>query len=99
MTGNVHWTQRAERDIEQIADYVTTQSGRQSAGQDFFDRLEECLKNLADQPLMGPARDDLAVGLRYQPFERYLILYRVMDDGVEIDRLIHAARNIEAIFH
>ncbi len=33
-----------------------------------------------------------------QGFERHLIFYRVLDDEVEILRVLHAARDIEGIF-
>lgn len=32
-------------------------------------------------------------------FERYLIFYRPLTDGVEILRVIHGARDIERLFH
>jgi toxin ParE1/3/4 len=33
--------------------------------------------------------------LRSFPFGAYLILYRIVDDGVEIVRVVHSARNLD----
>lgn len=31
-------------------------------------------------------------------FERYLVFYRVLDDGVEVLRVLHGSRDIERLF-
>lgn len=41
---------------------------------------------------MGVARFDIRRGLRMFPVGNYLILYREIDDGAEILRVIHGAR-------
>ena len=45
--------------------------------------------------MMGRARPELRADLRSLPFGAYLILYRVVEDGVEIIRVVHAARNLD----
>jgi toxin ParE1/3/4 len=32
------------------------------------------------------------------PFERYVVFYLPMSDGIDIVRVLHSARDIEAIF-
>ena len=46
-------------------------------------------------PLIGRARPELRADLRSFPYGAYLILYRAIDDGVEIVRVVHAARNLD----
>ena len=53
---------------------------------------------LADHPLLGPARPDIAPDLRYLISGNYLILYRALGDSVEIVRVLHGARNLSALF-
>jgi len=48
---------------------------------------------------MGRARDELEVGLRSFPVGRYAIFYLPIPDGVEIVRVLHGARDLDAIFH
>lgn len=45
--------------------------------------------------MIGRARPELRPDLRSLPFGAYLILYRVIDDGAEIVRVVHAARNLD----
>ncbi len=47
---------------------------------------------------MGPARPDLAAGLRYFIVGNYLVLYREAPDGVEIVRVVHGARHLPNLF-
>lgn len=48
-------------------------------------------------PLSGPARDQLAPGLRVTFHSPYAIYYRVQADAVVIVRVIHGARDIAAL--
>lgn len=43
---------------------------------------------------MGIARPEVRVDLRIFPMGNYLILYREVDDGAEIVRVIHGARQL-----
>jgi toxin ParE1/3/4 len=52
---------------------------------------------LADNPAIGQARPDIAPRLRYFPTRNYLILYREMNGGVEIVRVVHGARYLPDI--
>jgi toxin ParE1/3/4 len=44
---------------------------------------------------MGMARDDIAAGMRHFPVGNYLILYRVLGDGVEVVRYVHGMRRLQ----
>jgi toxin ParE1/3/4 len=50
---------------------------------------------LGRNPRIGRARPELRSDLRSFPFGAYPILYRVVDDGVEIVRVVHAVRNLD----
>ena len=54
--------------------------------------------NLIENPRMGPARDDIRQGLRYLGSDTYLNLYRIVDDGVEIVRVVHGQRDLFGLF-
>jgi toxin ParE1/3/4 len=45
--------------------------------------------------MIGRARPELRPDLRSFPYGAYLILYRAIDDGAEIVRVVHAARNLD----
>ena len=53
--------------------------------------------NLRHFPLAGPARDQLAAGLRVIFHSSYDIYYMLMPDTLMIVRVIHGARDIAAL--
>lgn len=64
----------------------------------WIDRLDDKLRLLASQPLMGRSRDELAPGVRSMPIGRYVIFYLPLHDGIDFVRVLHSARDIEPIF-
>ena len=87
---------RASDDIAEIWDFIAEDSLAQADA--FVDRLDRKLQLLATQPLMGRARDELAPGLRSFPFERYVIFYEPLKDGIVVVRVLHSARDIDMEF-
>jgi len=87
----------AETDILEIWDYIADDS--LTAADRWVDRLDEQFRVLATQPAMGRARDGLAPGVRSFPFGRYVIFYVPLDDGIDVVRVLHGARDIDAVFN
>ncbi len=86
----------ADIDLIEIWNYISQSSF--SKADKFLDLLEEQFKLLAEQPMIGRARSDLAPELRSFPVGNYITFYRPKDGFVEIVRVLNAARNIEAMF-
>ena len=53
---------------------------------------------LATMPEPGRRREELSPGLRSFPVGRYIIFYRPMENGVEIARMLHGARDLPPLF-
>ena len=53
---------------------------------------------LAGMPEMGRQREDLAPRLRSFAIGNYVIFYRPMENGVEIARVLHGARDLPPLF-
>lgn len=87
----------AEADILEIWDYIAEDSI--AAADHWIDRLDEQFRLLATQPKMGRTRDELAAGVRSHPFGRYVIFYMPLDDGIDVVRVLHGSRDIDAVFH
>ncbi len=86
-------TPQAEEDLIEIWQYIARDDpGAASA---HLRRLDEMCQRLAEQPGLGRSRPDIRDDLRSFPVGKYIILYRVIDDGVEIVRLAHGARRLE----
>ena len=64
----------------------------------FIDRIADTCNLLGENPLMGRSRPELAPDLRSFPVGSYLIFYQPLDDGIEIIRIISAARDVDALF-
>jgi len=86
----------AGADIDEIWDYIAEDSVGEADA--WVDRLDAKLRLLAPQPLMGRSRDELSPGVRSLPFGRYVIFYLPLADGIDVVRVLHSARDIEAIF-
>jgi len=88
---------RAQSDLAEIWDYIADDS--EPAADEFIDTLDQKFQVLAARPLAGRVRDELAEGIRSFPVGRYIIFYRPQAQGVEIVRVLHGARDLDAIFH
>ena len=87
---------QAAEDIAEIWDYIAEDNP--DAADRWVDRLDQQFQLLAAQPLMGRARDELVPGIRSFPFGRYVIFYTPLDDGIDVMRVLHSARDIDAQF-
>lgn len=102
MSKHILRSDRALRDLDNLAAYI--QSGRPEAAIRFLSAAEESFKLLATSPGLGqrqrfrrPELADLRVW-QVRDFENFLIFYRPLERGIEVVRVLHAARDIEAIF-
>jgi toxin ParE1/3/4 len=86
----------AETDLEDIWWYIA-QNNLLDADK-FLDRLQEKLLKLAEFPQMGTSRDALRPSLRSFSVGNYLVFYFLLGDGIDIVRILHGARDLEAIF-
>ena len=86
----------AEADILEVWDYIADDSI--DAADRWVDRLDEQLRLLAAQPMMGRSRDELSLGVRSFPFGRYVVFYAPLDDGIDVIRVLHGARDVDAVF-
>lgn len=85
---------RAELDSLDIWDFIAEDS--LDRADDFLDFLEEKLANLARNPGMGKRREDISPDLRSFPVKNYIVFYREIEGGIDVIRILHGSRNIEA---
>jgi toxin ParE1/3/4 len=89
-------TAQAEEDLIEIWIYIAQDNP--GAADRVLDEIEERFHALADNPLMGRLRPDIAPELRYFAVGKYLILYCAVPNGVQIVRVIHGARDLPHLF-
>lgn len=62
------------------------------------ERIADATGRLAEYPLSAPAQPELGEGIRCLTVGMYRIFHRIEEDHVLILRVVHAARNIGALF-
>jgi toxin ParE1/3/4 len=87
---------RAQADLDETWLYVSRD--RPKAADRLIDRLVAHFELLASNPDLGEALPTWARDLRQSVVGRYVVLYRVRPDRVEIIRVIHGARNVAEEF-
>ena len=90
-------TPAAEADLWEIVVYIARDN--EDAAFHIVDRINERFEMLSQFPNAGPARPELLPELRSFPVGNYLILYKPIDDGIEVMRVVHGARNLRRLFH
>lgn len=83
---------RARRDLDAIWMYVAREN---AAADRLIDRIHTASRRLADFPESGPARPEIAPGVRRLTVGNYLLLYRV-GSAVDVVRVLYGARDILA---
>lgn len=87
----VTWSEAAENDLTSVLLYIAADD--KSAALKLVGRLEAAGNSLADFPMRGrpgrnPGTRELAIS-----GTNYIIVYQIEDDGVEILRALHGARD------
>lgn len=86
----------ASQDLDEITDYFASRNIE--AGERFVNAFEQKCRNLVKFPNMGRLYAEIEPSLRGVPLDGYIIVYRVIQDGVEIVRVVSGYRNLESLF-
>jgi toxin ParE1/3/4 len=87
---------RAQIDLAEIWDFIAEDC--EGKADSFIDTLDDKFNLLAHNPFIGRARNELAENLRSLSVGRYVIFYLVRAEGIEVVRVLHGARDLDAIF-
>ena len=88
---------RAQADIDDIAYYVSVESGSLETAHRFLESIYRRFLLLGQYPHAGRRRDDLRSGVRSFPIGEYVVLYRVERKDVLIQRVVRGSRDLAAI--
>jgi len=86
----LRFSRRAKLDLLDIGGWIA--SDRPIAARHVIGRLIERTEALRETPEMGPPHSVYGVGVRGLSVRPYIVLYRVSDEDVFIERVIHGAR-------
>ena len=101
MKRHIERTPQALEDLAEQGEYI----GRDSLPAEirFYEAEESAFQQLVAMPKMGVPREldnPRLAGLRMwriRGFEKHLIFYRLIEGGIEIVRVLHAARDVRRI--
>jgi toxin ParE1/3/4 len=83
-------------DLDAIYDAIEPDSPRRALN--FVNEIRERCRGLCEHPKLGPARDDLAAGIRIYPMRgRVVVAYRAGAEAVQIVRVFYGGQDFEAI--
>jgi len=86
----------SKNDLALLVEYIGKDNPAAALG--VLDAIDERLGLIAENPMIGSPRDYLAPGLRVFPVSSYMIYYRLVEEDVEIVRILHGARDAGSIF-
>ncbi|NNM70794.1 type II toxin-antitoxin system RelE/ParE family toxin [Enterovirga aerilata] len=86
----------ARKDLSEIADYIARENPRRA--ESFTMELVAAARAIAETPFAWPVLSrHRTAGVRRKLHGRYLILYRMRQDRVEIVRIVHGARDLRRL--
>ena len=94
----VVWRPLARADLLALYDWIAGHADPDTAFA-YSSKIEAHAAKLATYPERGTPRDDLVPGLRTMPYRRKVVIaYRVLEDEVEILRLVHSGKDLGGAF-
>ena len=86
----------ARADLDEIWFYIAQDNP--SAADKVVVSIVSRFPKLAAMPQMGRRREDISADLRSFPVGRHVIFYRLFENGVEVARVLHGARDLPPLF-
>lgn len=97
MTLRVTWSPDADADLLDIWDHLVRTSSVAVADEQLV-RIFTVSSRLSEWPRSGRPRDSIIPGMRSLVVNPYLVFYRLGSGGVQIVRVLHGRRDIDAVF-
>ena len=101
MNRRIRRTRQVEFDLIGIYAYIHPRSP--AGAERVFNALERFIRSLLGMPGVGTlwqSSDPRLEGMRVavvKPYRNYLVFYRPTDDGIEVFRVVHGARQLDRI--
>src|SRR5690242_18656386 len=90
------YSRHAEAELVDIAAYIAMDSERTAEA--FVARLRAKAQRIAMSPRIYRLRDDIAPGVRLAALGDYVILFRIVENGIVVLHVTHGARELKRLF-
>lgn len=85
---------RARRDLDDIWAYSAQEWGVDRAER-YLRRIAEAVDLIAETPELGRKCDYIREGYRKHPVGSHVLFYRLIEDGVDVVRILHQTRDFD----
>ncbi len=85
-----------EPDLEAIADWIAEDNPRRAVS--FVGEIREAVRRIGDGPQLYQLRPDIGDDARLAVVGNYVILFRVADAVVRIERVVFGGRDLPTLF-
>jgi toxin ParE1/3/4 len=89
-------SRNAREDLRDIYRHILVRNP--SAADRLYLLFRDKFRILAENPLLGEKREDLAKDIRIFTASSYVIAYRPIKNGAEIARVVHGSRDLAALW-
>ena len=89
----INITPQARSDLKNILKYTQKTWGTEQRVR-YKKLLDDALTKIAANPALGKPRQELRLGYYSYHVGRHYIFYRVLDDGVEVVRVLHDSMDV-----
>ena len=93
--GRVRFTRSAREDLLDIWQFIARDSV--AAADRVYDRIENGCGLLALDPELGKARPKIGLGARALVLGKWIALYRLVDGGVQVVRVMDGTRDLRKL--
>jgi toxin ParE1/3/4 len=85
-----------EGDLEAIADYIAQDNPARAVT--FIGEIREKILRIGRQPLLYQLRPEIGEEARLSVVGRYVILFRIVEEVVRIERVVYGGRDLPELF-
>jgi toxin ParE1/3/4 len=90
-------TPQAVQDLLEAWEYIAVTAGNPSAASGVLRRIDAVLEHLLKHPEIGERYQRRQWEVRLFPVGSYILVYRSVDMGIELIRVLHGARQWEEL--
>jgi plasmid stabilization system protein ParE len=92
------WTPTAEDKLTEIAYWIAVEDERPLTARKIVEEIQHKAEVYAATPGIGQRHPDLPEGWFYFRHKRGIVLYQPRDDGIDVLRVVDAARDFPRLF-
>lgn len=92
----VEFSRYVEGDLEAIADYIAEDNSERAVT--FIGEIRNKVRAIGRQPMLYRLRPEIGPDARMAVVGRYILLFRILDDKVRIERVVFGGRDLPSLF-